>query len=122
VGQPDYIDQSGAGRLNQGVQQSDTLVVRSLLLGNFTPVVPALFRVRLYPNPTTGVVTLDLLDGVKPGMAYALYTTSGQFIAVGQITSAQQKINLPGLSQGVYFLNIIRNGVQLKSFSIRKIR
>lgn len=62
----------------------------------------------LYPNPTSGIINLQLPD--KNNAAYSIYNMQGSLIMSGDICS--NKVDISSLSNGLYFLRILFNGGQ----------
>ncbi len=57
----------------------------------------------LYPNPTSGEVTLEIPE-VEKGWTYQIIAITGQILKLGTINSPISNLNLKGLSNGVYFI------------------
>jgi hypothetical protein len=57
----------------------------------------------LYPNPTSGGVTLKIPE-VEKGWTYQIIAITGQILKLGTINSPISNLNLKGLSNGVYFI------------------
>src|SRR5699024_8509620 len=57
--------------------------------------------VKIYPNPTTGILNVEYKQPLK---SYVLYDLSGRQVKAGRLQQAQ--INMAGLENGVYFLNL----------------
>ena len=66
-------------------------------------------RLRAYPNPTSGMVTLDLSGTDGNSMTKAeIYTVSGMKISsLGLENSRKHEIGLSGLVPGIYFIHVI---------------
>lgn len=63
-----------------------------------------LIQVDIYPNPTTSVLNIK---GVDNSFNYAIINVLGEEVMSGDLAS--NSLNLEGLNNGVYFLNIINN-------------
>ncbi len=63
----------------------------------------------IYPNPTTGVVTVENLNGAR----LLIYNAVGQLVMQQTVLSDQFSLDLSSQSQGVYALDIERNGERL---------
>lgn len=68
----------------------------------------------VYPNPSEGQFTIDI-PNLENNSAISIYTTHGQKVYSGNLIN--NSVQLDGLSQGVYFLNIT---IQEKTY-IKKI-
>jgi len=64
--------------------------------------------VRLYPNPTTGQITLQ---GVEAGTAYAVCDLSGKALFTGTLISGQSTIDLSALQNGYYLIQLANYGI-----------
>lgn len=70
----------------------------------------------IFPNPACDVVTVTFKRAPAKNYTFCLQTIQGQtVILVEQITSSPLKINLQGLSKGIYFYKIIGNAEQAGS-------
>jgi hypothetical protein len=67
----------------------------------------ALF-VNLYPNPTSGEVTLEVSSAFI-GRSYQLVDYSGRVVLNGTIQSNKEILSLSELARGVYYLNLDRS-------------
>ena len=64
-------------------------------------------RVRIYPNPTSGVLNVDVVGTVD----YKINNIMGQVMKTGTVGASHQ-IDITGLSNGLYFITV--NGVTTK--------
>jgi len=64
-------------------------------------------NVYIYPNPTSGMITID---GLVSNDLLEIYDMQGKSIQINQ--SNNNEINLSNIETGVYFLSIIRNDKQ----------
>lgn len=65
---------------------------------------------RVYPNPTNGVLNIEIVDGFDSKTNYTIYNNIGQVIKEAKIISANDlKINTSNLNNGVYFIKIIKS-------------
>jgi len=71
---------------------------------------------KIYPNPSDGVFTIDLSQIIYLRITYTVYDLRGAQIRSGVASNYESMINfnLNGLSSGVYFLNLNIDGVDLK--------
>jgi hypothetical protein len=70
-------------------------------------------QIVLYPNPTTNVLNISIQDNNLPD-SYSIYNMLGQTIATKQISSnADLSINSSELSNGMYFVKIIKDGASV---------
>lgn len=66
-------------------------------------------RVRLYPNPASDQVWIELEDKGKQGML-KLFDASGRLIVQHTVKANKEHLNLEDLSDGVYYWNVIMEG------------
>jgi hypothetical protein len=64
-------------------------------------------KLRVYPNPTTGVLHLE--SSIEQNIEYVLYNSLGQTMRKGSF-SRNTYLLLRNLNEGVYFLKTSRNG------------
>jgi hypothetical protein len=62
----------------------------------------------VYPNPTTGLVTLDLNAATQITITNAL----GQVILTETVVAGKQMIDLKNQNNGLYFMNLNQDGKQ----------
>jgi len=61
-----------------------------------------------YPNPTSGVLNLVVLDAQQ--FDYEIYNTMGQVVMNGHVIGQETRIDLDECSTGVYFVSIRYDG------------
>ena len=66
-------------------------------------------NVKIYPNPTKGMVTLQLGKPVKAGL-YRLSDLSGKLLSDGTITNPIVTLDLSRYENGVYLLTLTLDG------------
>lgn len=88
-------------------------VVNSVKLNicNITPPLSTetntLSGLKIYPNPTTGIVNIDLGNAILDGKSVLnLYDIQGRIITTKEMNSSVDSLNLSNLSDGVYMLSI----------------
>ena len=64
-------------------------------------------RLRLFPNPTSGLLTVDRTDGDLTGFRYRLMTAEGRILRSGPLG---RTIDLSGLPRGLYLLEATADG------------
>jgi len=68
--------------------------------------------IRIYPNPTTGVVHL-VIEKITGTATVLVYNMQGQAILAKQVKGSNRavntKLNLAGMAKGIYFLKVITN-------------
>ncbi len=72
-----------------------------------------------YPNPTTGILIIELADVKETELA--VYTINGLKVISKTINDAVATINLNGLSNGVYYLQLKNdNNIEIKKIILNK--
>ncbi|PCJ66943.1 MAG: hypothetical protein COA58_05685 [Bacteroidetes bacterium] len=67
---------------------------------------------KVYPNPTTNILNVDLPDFIM-SFDYSITSISGQ--QIGTSSSTTKSIDVSGLSNGVYFMEIVSNDVSYRT-------
>jgi hypothetical protein len=117
VGQVSYVTYIGTnGSVAQGVQQayevSDVTGIEDIFgidLG-----------LNIYPNPTTDYLTLkvDLYEGND--LTYTLYDINGKILETKSIDESLTTIEMSTYSRASYFLKVVQNEQEVKTFKIIK--
>ena len=77
-----------------------------------SPTATAPVAFTLYPNPTSGEITLDFqYDASWIGNKITIFNLNGIVLQTVKITSNIQKISLAGLSPGLFFVRATNGGV-----------
>lgn len=115
VGQVAYTTNSGAtGLVGQGVQQAYEIFVVDTEETNLNIVCS------VFPNPTTNDLILEVQSLNNQKLSYQLFDVQGKLIISNQVTNNQTKIKTKDLPSAIYFLNILQDKNQIKSFKIIK--
>jgi hypothetical protein len=61
--------------------------------------------IKVYPNPTQGVLTFDL-ESLKEPFSVEVINAQGERTAIGEINNLQNSINIQTLANGIYFLRV----------------
>ena len=91
----------------------DSVDFRTLVLAGSSTSIdrdPEGVKVKMFPNPTTGLVALEI-EGLKPGkIELDLRHVTGQEIMRETVslsgTSLQKQIDLSGLASGIYLIRV----------------
>jgi hypothetical protein len=117
IGQVTYQTQSGTnGSVAQGVQQPFEISIVTAIEN--TEGITLEYKV--YPNPTRGIITLKINPYDKENLRYRLYDLSGILIQDKKIESEETIISMENLSSSVYFLRVIKDNIEVKTFKIIK--
>ncbi len=116
VGQVVYTTNTGAGgSVTQGVQQPyeiSTLGIDEAKGINLS--------VTAYPNPTTDYLTLEVKDLELSNLNFHLYDMQGKLLQSEKITGNQTNIAMSNLVPATYFVKVIQNNKEVKTFKIIK--
>ena len=77
-------------------------------------------ELKVYPNPITSILNLQVDNAVAHQLVYALYTIDGKLVSQQKINSNTTTISTSGLVSGTYLLQVKENGNLKKSFKIIK--
>lgn len=78
-----------------------------------------LSTLKVYPNPTSFELNLELLD-LKANYRVSLYSILGQQLAETSMDTPYQKIDMSSLAPGTYYLHVHDEEKSLGTFSIIK--
>lgn len=114
VGQLDYTSISGStGNVNQGVQQPYEIYLVSGIQENFSPVTA------VFPNPTNGLLTIQLKEVNQP-LTIQLLDLTGRVIISSSLNSMETSIDLSNYASGEYLLNVTSGDAILNTLKIIK--
>jgi hypothetical protein len=77
-------------------------------------------KCRVYPNPTRNVIKLSIGSADLDSMYYRMYDTNSRLILDMKIENEETEISLQNLAPSIYFLRVIRNKLEIKTFKIIK--
>ncbi len=63
-------------------------------------------EISLYPNPTNGMVHIDLSNEQLLGTTFIVMDNNGRMVAEGELKNLTNQINLSNLATGVYFIEL----------------
>ncbi len=116
IGQIDYNSYNGSnGSVSQGVQQPYTLLTVGV---DAYPAISLNFEV--FPNPVNNQLTLTLGGFDSENLSYQIIDAAGKLVMAQKITSNQSKIDMQNLANSIYFLKVMQNNDELKSFKVVK--
>jgi hypothetical protein len=76
---------------------------------------------RLYPNPAINTVCLDVSSDRDESVEIQIYTLTGMLMKSETVKQNQQKINISGLSNGVYLVSLrCRDWSEIQKLIIKK--
>jgi len=114
IGQTVYNTNTGTnGSISEGVQQPyEISVVSGIEEKDITLSVSA------YPNPTTDYLTLELIEFENTN--FQLININGKILQNEPIRNSYTRINMSNLINGLYFVKVIQNEIEIKVFKIIK--
>ncbi|MDD2387329.1 MAG: T9SS type A sorting domain-containing protein [Bacteroidales bacterium] len=117
VGQVVYTTNTGTnGSVAQGVQQPFEI---SVVIG-LEEAKGINLSVTAYPNPTTDYLTLSIGEFEISNLSYQLYDMNGKLLQSEKITGNQTSIVMSNLVPATYFIKVIQNNKEVKTFKIIK--
>lgn len=117
VGQVVYMTYTGSnGSVSEGVQQPYEI---SEVLGteDFSGLIKDL---RIYPNPTVNDLTLNLTNENDLILNFQILDVNGKVIKNEKILGNETNISVSSLPAAIYFLKIINQNKEVKTFKIIK--
>lgn len=116
IGQPFYHFVSNANSsVLEGVQQP--FEISTLGLDDYQNIR---LEMKVYPNPTSSVLFLNVGESSLSNLEYQLYDASGRLISKNSIANKETKIDIATQSFGVYHLIVLDSSKALKTFKIIK--
>jgi hypothetical protein len=119
IGQINYITLTGSGgTVTQGLQQPYEIWV---ITG--VEVEGVELSMAVYPNPAADYVMLQVDDPdifLEDHLTYQLFDISGKLLDQQTLDNSTTQIALAQYTRGIYFLKVMVNGQELKSFKILK--
>lgn len=106
---------NSAGSIAQGVQQP--IEIYTLGVDNFVNIS---LKMKAYPNPTQGELTLEITDLALENLAFQLIDLQGKSIKNKKIANTNETIKMENLPSATYFLKITNKNTEVKTFKIIK--
>ncbi|MGV7106719.1 T9SS type A sorting domain-containing protein [Flavobacterium sp. U410] len=117
VGQIDYKTNNGSnGYVIEGVQQPYE-ISEVLAIENFSELIT---DVTIYPNPSTDVLMLKLINKEALDLNFKLMDVNGRLIKTDKISSEVTEISVLDLPSSIYFLQILNQNKEVKNYKIIK--
>jgi hypothetical protein len=117
VGQVVYTTNTGAnGSVAQGVQQPYEISV----VTGIEEAKEINLSVSAHPNPTTDYLTLGISEFDISNLSYQLYDINGRLLQNEKITGNQTRIEMSNLVPATYFVKVLQNQNEIKTFKIIK--
>lgn len=74
----------------------------------------------VFPNPTKDFINLKVENNDTKGLYYVLFDLNGEKLLSGEFSDLTEQINFSEYTSGTYFIKILQNNKQVKSFQIIK--
>lgn len=117
VGQVVYTTNTGTnGSVAQGVQQPYEISV----VTGLEEAKGINLSVSAYPNPTTDYLTLEIKEFELSDLYVQLYDMNGKLLQSQKITDSQTIIAMGELVPATYFVKVVQNNKEVKTFKIIK--
>ena len=117
VGQVVYTTNTNtAGTVSQGVQQPYEIFI----ITSIEEAKGITLQCSAYPNPTSDFLTLKVENVELSTFIFQLYDVSGKLLENKKIESNETSIFMKNLVPSNYFLKILENNKELKTFKIIK--
>lgn len=117
IGQVAFTYQASLnGYVSQGVQQPYEI---SVALATEEAIGITLDCI-VYPNPTTSYVILKINNHSIENLTYYIFDINGKDITKNKITNQETVIYMENLAAATYFIKIMDNTKELKTFKIIK--
>ncbi len=117
VGQVVYTTNNGTtGTVTQGVQQPYE-ISEVLTAKDFSQLIK---DVKVFPNPTTEVLTLSFINQNNIELDYQMFDLNGRVIMSQKNISNETTITVSSFPSAIYFLKITNKDKEVKTFKIIK--
>ncbi len=115
IGQVAYTSISTSGNVNQGVQQPYEFM--ALGIDN---IKDAHLFYSVYPNPAVSTIYLKVDNKNLENLSFELYDISGKLLLKQKVNTDETPIAMENLTPAIYFLKLIDNNQEVKTFKIIK--
>ena len=117
VGQIVYTTNTGAnGTVAQGIQQPYEISVVTAI-ENAREIT---LECTVYPNPTRGLIKLIVESFDNENLRFRLFDIKGILLQDKKVESRETEILMVNLSSSIYFLKVIKDNKEIKTFKIIK--
>ena len=117
IGQVVYSTTAGSnGSAAEGIQQSFEISVVSKI----EEAKGIYLTISVYPNPATDYLILEVKDFELLAMTFQLFDMQGKLLQTQKITSHQTSIVMSNLAPGIYFVKVMQENKEVKTFKIIK--
>ncbi|PHS67298.1 MAG: hypothetical protein COB12_03885 [Flavobacterium sp.] len=99
------IDVPGSGNWMWGYYYIDAVSLTPVILSTNDEILDN--QLKVYPNPTSNLITIELTNNYSSTITYKLYNLLGELIYTSESNSQLFRIDMSDLSRGVYLLELI---------------
>ena len=82
------------------------VIMKMRVFGNWEVEDLTADGLRVYPNPTDGMITIETSPGKSQPQEYRISNVLGQNLLTGRMDGAKQWINVSSLAPGIYFIQV----------------
>jgi hypothetical protein len=100
-----HYDDSG-NRISRHLEVQKSTEADSLFIDDMLPYPEAELDAAVYPNPTSGLITIEVAVKADNPVTYAIADQNGKLIETGQFSQSGYSINLSNQQTGIYFLRL----------------
>jgi len=119
IGQVFYTSVKGTtGTSLQGVQQPFEISVVS----GIEEKLGISLALSVYPNPANDYLTMKIENFGKENLSYKLFDINGKLLINRKIEGSETNIDMSQFVVSTYFLNVIQDNRDVKTFKIIKIK
>ena len=116
IGLIDYGIASGvSGSASHGLQQ-----VYEVKVINGIAETGIILTAAVYPNPLNEYVQLTINNANREELYYQLYDVRGKLLTTNKIEGKETTIVMTAFADDIYFIKVLRNNIELKTFKIIK--
>ena len=116
VGQTFYSSYANSnGSINEGIQ-----LLFEILVITGIEETDVQMEYTVFPNPAENYLILEIKDKDFSRMFYQVYNLDGKLLINEKISSAQTTISLRGLAPSTYFIKIMDENQEVKTFKVIK--
>lgn len=98
-------DDSG-NRISRHLEVQKSTEADSVFINDKHPYPEAELEAIVYPNPTSGLITIEIAASEDNPVTYVIADQNGKLIETGQFSQCGYSINLSNQQTGIYFLRL----------------
>ena len=107
-------------KATDGLETAETSFDLTLTVKTGTSDEMKMNSLKLYPNPTTGLITLEFNRMPEKGVIIEVYNPLGQNILKAHVNSRTNLLNLSNYASGTYYIKTIsKSGIHTEKIILR---